>query len=566
MSSPAFPEAPAHQPPTPLDALDALVARVAARRDAWPRVAIPERIALLRRCLEGVGAVAEEWVRDGCRAKGIAPADPQEGEEWLAGPMATARNIRLLVRALEAGGQPALPRVSERPDGQKVVRVFPADSRDRILFGGITADVWIEKGKPAGQGHVYREKAPGPGKVALVLGAGNVSSIPPMDFLYKLFVENQVVVCKMNPVNEHVGPKLERAFAPLIREGFLALCYGGAEVGARLAEHPQIDTLHVTGSNRTYDAIVWGADPEEQRRRKASGERKNAKPFTAELGCVTPVLVVPGPWSEPDLEFQARHVAGMVAQNASFNCNAAKVLVTARGWGQRQRFLTLLDEALGRAPARKAYYPGARERHQAFLDRYPAAKILGAGGPEIVPWTVLPDVPPEAGEYALTTEAFCGVLAETSLDVADPAAFLREAVAFANDRVWGTLSICLLIHPATAKACAAELDQAIADLRYGGIGVNVWPGLIYGLVTPPWGAFPGHEAADIRSGSGVVHNAYLLDHPEKSVVRAPFRIRPTPVWFADHRTLAQVGRGVTELEVAPSWGKVARIAAAALRG
>ena len=54
-----------------------------------------------------------------------------------------------------------------------------------------------------------------------------------------------------------------------------------------------------------------------------AGERKNARPFSAELGCVTPVLVVPGPWSESDLDFQARHVAGMVAQNASFNCNAA---------------------------------------------------------------------------------------------------------------------------------------------------------------------------------------------------------------------------------------------------
>ena len=566
MSSPAFKEPAAAVPPTPLDHVDALVARVASQKDVWLKVGLVDRIALLRRCQEGVLAVAEEWVRGGCELKGIAPGDPLEGEEWLAGPMTTLRNIRLLIETLEAGGQPTPRAVRERGDGQKVAAVFPADARDQLLFGGFTAEVWIQKGKPASQGKIYREPPRAPGKVALVLGAGNVSSIPPMDFLYKLFAENEVVVCKMNPVNAHVGAKLERAFKPLIDDGYLAICYGGAQVGAHLAEHPLIDSLHITGSDRSYDAIVWGADPDEQKRRKAMNQPKNAKPFTAELGCVTPVLVVPGPWSEGDLAFQARHVAGMVVQNGSFNCNAAKVLVTARGWSERGRFLGHVDAALERTPARKAYYPGARDRYQGFVDRYPAARRLGPDAPDVVPWTVIPDVPARDGEYALTTEAFCGILAETDVDTADPAVFLREAVALANERLWGTLSCCLLVHPATAKSHARELDQAIADLRYGGIGVNVWPGLLYGLVSPTWGAYPGHTAQAIQSGTGVVHNSFLFDYPEKSVLRAPFRIRPTPVWFPDHKTLAVVGRRITELEAAPSWLGAARVAIAALRG
>src|SRR5215470_1049769 len=98
MSSPAFPEPPAAVAPTPIPEVDALVARVAAKKDAWPKVGIPERIALLSKCLEGVLAVAEEWVRDGSRLKGIAAGDPLEGEEWLAGPMTTARNVRLLIQ------------------------------------------------------------------------------------------------------------------------------------------------------------------------------------------------------------------------------------------------------------------------------------------------------------------------------------------------------------------------------------------------------------------------------------------------------------------------------------
>src|SRR4029079_19159198 len=134
------------------------------------------------------------------------------------------------------------------------------------------------------------------------------TSIAPMDALYKLFAESEVVVLKVNPVNAHVGPLLEEAFRALVDDWFFAVVYGGAEVGAHLANHPKIDTLHVTGSDRTYDAIVWGPDPEEQKRRKAAGTPINTRPFSAELGCVTPCLVVPGEWSDADLEYQARHV------------------------------------------------------------------------------------------------------------------------------------------------------------------------------------------------------------------------------------------------------------------
>jgi acyl-CoA reductase-like NAD-dependent aldehyde dehydrogenase len=566
MTSPAFPEPPAAIPATALEEVDRRLARVAARKDDWPKVGIIERLSYLRRCAAGVAAVAEAWVADGCRLKGIAASDPLVGEEWVAGPAVTLRNIRLLIEALEAGGQPTPPKVYARPDGQKVVRVFPANAKDKLMFGGTTGEVWLEPGQPASQGAIYREPHRGPGKLALVLGAGNVSSIPPMDVLHKLFVENQVCMLKVNPVNAHVGPHLESAFKSLIDDGYLAISYGGAQVGSHLAEHPQVDTLHVTGSDRTYDAIVWGPTPAEQMRRKAAHEPVNRRPFTAELGCVTPVIVVPGPWSDEDLAFQARHVAGMVAQNASFNCNAAKVLVVAEGWSRKRAFLDQVREQLRRTPARKAYYPGAHDRWRAFLDRYQQAEILGERAGDTVPWTVIPKVPDRPGEYALTNEAFCGVLAEVELPADDAQKFLPAAVEFCNQRLWGTLSCCLLVHPQTERAYPREVDAAVAGLRYGGIGINIWPGINYGLCSTTWGAFPGHTPEDIQSGSGVVHNTYLLDHPQKSVVRAPFRIRPTPVWFPQHRTLAEVGRRLTEMEARPSWGRLLRVAAAAFRG
>lgn len=52
------------------------------------------------------------------------------------------------------------------------------------------------------------------GKVALVLGAGNIAS--PLDAFQKLFLENQVVLLKMNPVNDYLTEYLEAALKPLI--------------------------------------------------------------------------------------------------------------------------------------------------------------------------------------------------------------------------------------------------------------------------------------------------------------------------------------------------------------
>jgi len=565
MTSPRFPEPPASIPPTSINDVDAAVERVGSKKEAWIATSIPERISLLELCLAGVESAASAWVRDMCRVKGFSPEENLAGEEWLAGPATTARNVRLLIQALEANGAPKLPDVSQRPNGQWVARVTPGELKERLMFAGVTVDVWIEPGKPPSQGRIYREPK-GPGKVSLVLGAGNVSSIPPMDVLYKLFVEDEVVVLKMNPVNAVAGPHIARAFAALVDAGFLAVVYGGAEVGAHLANHPKVDTLHVTGSDRTYDAIVWGTDPAEQARRKSEGKPINTRPFSAELGCVTPCMIVPGDWSEDDLEFQARHVVSMVAQNASFNCNAAKVLVTAKGWPQRERFLEKVHAALARAPARKAYYPGAETRYRGFLDKYPAAKPLGAAGEGIVPWTVIPNVPAKHGEYALTNEAFCGVLAEVELEATTAAEFLERAVQFANDDCWGTLSCMLMIDEATARRESKLLDSVVERLRYGGVCINSWAGLLYALASPTWGAFPGHPNTDIQSGTGVVHNTFLLDYPQKSVVRAPFRIRPAPAWFFDHKNLLGLGKSLLHLEASGGVGNFVATALAGMKG
>lgn len=554
-------------PSTPVEQVDRQLETLTGRKQAWAAVSLCDRIQYLERCIEGVMAVADDWADAACRAKGINPQSSLAGEEWIAGPVATLLNLRLLLRSLEAGGQPQPVRLSQRPEGQTVAQVFPNNAMDRLLWWGYRGEVWIEPGQPATQGKVYRQASEG--KLGLVLGAGNISSIAPMDALYKLFAENQVVLVKMNPVNAYMGPFLEQAFAALRRDGFFEVAYGGADLGCYLCQHPAIEAIHITGSHRTHDAIVWGETPAEQAQHKATHAPILTTPITSELGCVTPILVVPGNWSAADLRFQARQVASMVAHNASFNCVAAKVLVTARGWPQRQVFLDQVHQALAHTPRRKAYYPGAHERYYAFLDRYPQAVKQGdeqaLAGDEL-PWTTIPEVPAQMGEYALTEEAFCGVLAEVALEATDAGDFLAQAVPFANDQLWGNLSCVVLIDPPTQRRYREQLDQAIANLHYGGIGINVWSGIVYLAGVTSWGAYPGNPLENIQSGQGVVHNTYLFEHPQKSVLYAPFRMPLTPIWFADHQNLRALAKHYAALQARPSWGKVLAVFGAALKG
>ena len=569
MASPAFPEPPPSIPASTLADCDALLAAMLPRAQAWIDTDLPTRIDLIKQCMAGVVAVQDAWIDSACKAKGLAADDPRAGEEWLGGPMTTLRNLRLLVRALEAGGQPKIPKTWTRPDGQHVAQVFPTDKFDGMLFTGFCGEVWGEPGQDLTQGELYRDKARGVrpmGGVSLVLGAGNVASIGPTDVLHKMMLEDEIVILKLNPVNEYLGPHLEIAFACLIEAGFLGLVYGGAEVGAHLCQHPDICSIHITGSNHTHDAIVWGSSPEEQARRKAAGEPVLAKPISSELGCVTPVLVVPGPWSDADIEFQARQVVGMVGNNGSFNCNAAKILLLPQDWDRRDAFLAAVHRHLSAAPPRKAYYPGAQDRYQRFLDNYPSAEPLGERSDEVVPWTLLHGVGAKAGEYALSNEAFCGVLAVVDLEGGDAESYLPGAVRFANEACWGNLSCMLFVHPKTEKAHPVLVDQAIADLRYGGVGVNCWAGLVYGAMSLTWGAFPGNPLSDIKSGRGVVHNTYMIDQPQKSVMRAPFRISPTPAWFNDHKTVHLLGRKLAAFEAEPSLLKLPGLIFTAIRG
>ena len=555
--------------------LDRAIDEVAAKAFIWAATTPSARAEILARIVRDTMAEAEEWNAAGCAAKGYDPHGPEGGEELFSGVgtfVRMAQVFRQSMLDIAKTGRPQYPGPVHHKPGQRIaVRVVPANAFDKILYAKISAEVWMEPGVDeqevrSTQAAAYRAPLDHVG-VSLVLGAGNVASLGPRDALTKLFAEGKVVVLKANPVNDYLVPYWERALAALIEPGFLRIVRGGARAGAYLTNHSSITDIHVTGSDKTHDAIVFGVGPEGARR-KVVNEPLVSKPVSCELGNVSPVVIVPGEWTKKEINFQARHVATMLVNNAGFNCLSPRVIVTHAGWAQRDEFLRELEAVFLTIPTRRAYYPGAEDRRDAFLREHPDAHQIGDAAGGKMPWTFISGVDPARTEdICFNVEAFCALTSETALEASSSADFVRAAVDFCNDVVWGTLSMTLIADPRTMQdpETGPAIEQAIADLRYGSIGVNLWHAMSFAFASTVWGAYPGHPASDIQSGSGFVGNAYLFARAQKSVVRGPFVASPAPAWFATNAHAGVVMRKLLAFEASPSWTKLPGLLAAALR-
>lgn len=563
-------------------AYDADLQALDASKDGWAKTSVQDRLALLEATRDSVMEVAEAWAEASSKGKGIDPSSTLVGEEWLSGPFATLMAVNAFALTLsEMDGKRFLDSLPTRtlPNGQFAVEVLPHSVWDHLLLSGVTAEVWMRDGVNASnlKDHAavaYDVPMEGRrGEVALVLGAGNIAAIPPTDVLYKLLVENQVVLLKMNPINDYLAPILRQALRPFIEVDALRIVSGDARGGEYLCQHELVTELHITGSEATHDAIVWGVGAEGAAN-KAAGTPRNTRRFTSELGSVSPTIVVPGPWTKADLKFQAENLATMKLHNSGHNCVATQAVIMPKGWDLGPRFIEAF-KAVAADSDRKAWYPGSEDRVDTFTNQGGEVEVLDRPGG--APSLVIGDIDP--GSLNATCEVFGPALGVSELDAADPASYLQAAIAHANDDFHGTLGASILIHPSTIKEIGqARFEELIAELRYGAIGINAWSALAFLLAPCPWGAFPGHTLDDIQSGIGVVHNSFMLEETERVVVQAPWRpfprglasgqmtLLPRPPFFITNRRQHVLGKLLAEFQHKPSWLKLPKIFANALRG
>ena len=103
-------------------------------------------------------------------------------------------------------------------------------------------------------------------------------------------------------------------------------------------------------------------------------------------------------------------------------------------------------------------------------------------------------------------------------------------------------------------------------MNYGSVAINQWAGLMYGLMSPPWGGYPGAVLEDAESGIGWAHNSYLLRHAEKTVLDGPLTIAPKPIWFPSHNNPEPTAWAALKLYHQPSLRRATQLTFQAFLG
>ncbi|HEX6812449.1 MAG TPA: aldehyde dehydrogenase family protein [Planctomycetota bacterium] len=491
---------------------------------------------LLAELRASVASCVEEWVGRSVDAKGWRGVPGAVAEEWASGPLPVARFLAHLHASRAA------PRDAVRPRAQIPARI--PGLGDAVLLRGhrvrfdVAADGSNSRTRETDNWSAGDPRADLTGQ-ALVLGAGNVTATPVLDVLDQVFLRGRAVVLKPSPLHASLHEVFTAALAPLVSRGLVQLAAGDASAGRALAQKPDITAVHLTGSSATWAALR--ADP-----------TLRGKQLTAEVGCCTPVFVVPGTWRERELRHAAAQLAAFVAMNGGAMCVAPRVLLTAAGWPQRAALRGHLRAAFAALPPRAPFHPGV-----------PAAYAAASGVP--APTGALPPV--LAAERDLRAEAelcdrelFAPVLREAVLPGADVAAFLQHAAAFARERCFGSLSAYVFAPPQVLASARAAIDGTVTALPHGTVAINTWTGVGYGLGTTPWGV---PADAPIEHGSGWARDTTFAD-VQRVVIEAPFRPHPLPPWMPAHRAGLGTLRALTLHTLRPSLLRLAAVAAFAV--
>ena len=138
------------------------MAELKDRRGAWIAVSPLDRRRLVRELRRDIARVADRWAAAVAKAEGL---DPNEAAEaWLTGPYITLRQLRFFERSLRGIARHGVPRIPggivTLPDGRVSARVVPFDRFDRVMYRGVTADVWMQPGVTAEEARRFASRSP----------------------------------------------------------------------------------------------------------------------------------------------------------------------------------------------------------------------------------------------------------------------------------------------------------------------------------------------------------------------------------------------------------------------
>lgn len=532
--------------------IDKAIQTLQAHKKEWAELAVAEYLTLIDQVFQAIADCADEWAGLDIQNRGISPEHWDALTSYMVAPIIALRmthSYRQSLRDICRYGSPRVPGpVTKMDNGQISVGVFPGNLSDKIMFRGFRSSVWVDS--PLALAGRYHGESFSPA-VSLILSAGNVASTTVGDVLMKLFTERHVVMIKPHPILKYTGYIYQKIFKPLIERGFVQIVEGGIPETEYLVQHAGIDDVHMTGSNHTFDVLLYGAG-EQGKINKAQRKPILNKKLTGELGNISPLIVVPGDWSERDLQYQAENIAASIIPYGGFYCLTTRLVILHANWQLRAALLDKLRDVLRATPVSVAHYSGAHERLKKVLALHPEAEQYGEFTDKKTPWVLVANLDADnTNEVCFTTEVFGSFSSTTNIAAASIPEYIDKAVEFCNQRLWGTLAATIVVHPSSLKDENIRLavERAQRNLRYGTISINHPPYVSYLMATNIWGAYPGAPEHDIQSGNVQVNNAYMLENTQKTVTVGPFKVTPKPAWLPGNKKARRIIKRLLAYEI-----------------
>ena len=501
--------------------------------------------SMLEEVISNIKEVAYFWSTVCADNKGTSKT-PAEGEEWLGGPFASVLATQSYIDTLQSNEDLSLKSYNEEENSYKV---FPNKFIERLTFPFIDAKVYFNKSMSFDDINKFRgfsKRYDIDPSITLVLGAGNFSSIPYLDVLYHLVTRRSVILLKLNPVNEYLKPVFEKVFQNFIERGYVIVTTGNLDESKYMAKHPGVNHIHLTGSDKTFEDIVYGKHLLENERKLMSLPKLNTKNISSELGNVTPFIIHPGNWSTSDIKYQARKIVTGKLNNNGFNCIAAQVVVLPDGWGQTDTLIKYIKFYMSKAKNRKPYYPESIERlNKLEKDKsYERVNDLSC---------VTPHLTREIKAYNKfeLDEVWSSALYFKRIDYSSTEDYSNKAIKYCNEELWGNLGASVIMKDHNKKLNSHILKNYIEKLKYGTVVINEWAAIGYIIPQLPWGGYPGNKDNNIQSGQSVVHNSMLFESPLKGVIETKFRISRfiDPPWFITNRKSKRLFRNLTYYQI-----------------
>lgn len=522
--------------------LDRNITRLRINSSELSKMSNKELIILLNKTIENIQGIAYYWATLSAEKKGILQKH-KEGEEWLGGPFVSILTLQYYIDYLENNQQLD---INKYDDNKNSYKVFPNKFIEKLTFPLLNAEIRFSKSMNFDQINEYRgfkqRIGTDSGSVTLVLGAGNVSSIPFLDTIFHLVANRSTIILKLNPVNDYLNPVFQKVFHEFIERGFISVVNGDVPTSKYLTEHRSIDSIHLTGSNYTYENIVYGRVLNEKERKLSSLSKSNKKPIFTELGNVTPIIVHPGNWSNSEIKFQARKIVTAKLNNSGFNCIAAQVVVLPKGWRSNDKLKKYIKHYLKKIGDTTSYYPNAVESLKKLQNNKNYEQIN-----EQVCSTPFMVSNLDSDEQFSIEEVWNSTLYFKEIEYTDYESFANNSIDYVNNELWGNLGATVLIKDSKKKRNSEILESYKHKLNYGTIAINEWAAIAFIIPTMPWGGYPGNKDNDIQSGKGFVHNSFFFESPLKGIVETNFRFSRfiDPPWFVNNKKAHKLFKNLT---------------------